>query len=321
MENEKKYLSLRINTQNDKMIKSKNGKMFRSFESQQKHNLRIEEMDNFYLLSPEKTKDNFHYDMKKSENGIVDWEDLEDDFKKIKDDYQNNNPKNRHKRKLPTNTKLILNGLITFSTTMKDDYKNLSKEKLHQHIYNFIKKKYGKIISFDIHLDETTPHYHFQTFNYCFKNHKTHSRLLEEDLKNTKNRKNESQDELEKYLKENVKGFDYERGIEKGIKKDLELREKYKKQLEDLQKENDELRIKKNILENIFLSLDENYHNKLEKIIFDLEELKDEKETKLFLQKMTRVVKNSQVVRIEKLLNKYTNSLSKNRNKSNTNKR
>ena len=86
------------------------------------------------------------------------------------------------------NTKYSFSGLLTFSPTMKKDFENnkeLFYKKLKQFIKDFEEKHNTKILYSSIHLDEKTPHIHFEILNYDFKNHNTLKRTFtKEDMSN-----------------------------------------------------------------------------------------------------------------------------------------
>lgn len=211
-----KKLNITLQRQDFETIykKKANGdtKKYRGYKSQIEHNNRTEQMDENYLVRPENTKKNFYwinknYDTEEKVRELID---------KTFDDY-----KKYHKRKMPKNTKPLMQGYISFSETMQQDFVKFGKSKMITAVYNFLRSEYGdNLLTFDLHLDETTPHFHFSLLNYDFKQHRTHSKLLEEALNDKANpmRKNEQQDRLEAHLKTHINDFDYRRGDIRSIK-------------------------------------------------------------------------------------------------------
>ena len=321
-----KLLSLTINTQDFETIKTNPGrksKTYRGLKSQINHNSRKEKMDKNYLVRPENTKLNIH----KVVNNLD--EKVEKMIQEMNRDYEN-----FYKRKQPKNTKPFLNGLITFSNTMLEDIEKFGKVKLFNTILNFLEIEYGNVISIDLHMDETTPHFHFQVLNYDFKRHKTHSAILEKALrdKNNKYRQNQTQDRLAEYLQTNIKGFDYKRGKISSIKKYHDKRKQQEQHLTEqknkidklenmiqkiqkehtylknenvrLTKENRELENQVENLENQVQEIFKKYENDINELISELTELNEEMEIKDFYRKIIRYLKKENVKKIETLIKK-----------------
>ena len=319
-----KLLSLTINTQGFETVVKNQGtnksKTYRGLKSQINHNNRTEKMDDNYLVRPENTKDNQHLLVKDLDNTILSWiEEMEQDYF------------NHYKRKMPKNVKPFINGLITFSETMQEDLEKFGADKMTKTILEFLKQEYGvKVISLDLHLDETTPHFHFQVLNYDFDKHKTHSRILETRLRDKGNeeRRNITQDNLASYLQGHIEGFDYKRGKVSGIKQyhnkkkaQQEHLEKQKTQIAELEKKVSALNKDLTEKEKKILSLQEendeleqikeendemlkDYIEIINEIIEELYEIKEKEESLTFLQKSLRYIKNENIGKFEALVKK-----------------
>lgn len=325
----KKLLSITVNTQNFQTVK-KGKKTYRGFQSQKEHNKRIENIDEGYLLREELQHLNINY-----ENELyLTQKDIENEMELIEEDYRN-----YYKRKMPKNYKPLLNGLITFSETMQEDIYKYGIEAMQKQIGLFLKNEYGKVVSLDLHMDETTPHFHFQVINYDYDKHKTHSAILEQSLKSPNNemRINYTQDRLAAHLKKTINGFDYERGEIKSIKQyhnqrkaQMEhlkrLEQKTKEQEQELQmlrnktkkqqKELDTLQDKLNSLkadyqglifkyETMESTLKEEYQEAILEILEDLEELGNENDAIKFLGLVVRYTKGEQARKLHNLIGKY----------------
>jgi hypothetical protein len=215
MAEQKKLLSVRINTMSDKtIIKGKN--KYKGLKDQTAHNQRTEKMDDNYLLKKKYDHLNiFHDEVPLSEIQNI-WEDAKSDYKE------------HYKRGMPSNAKPYLDGLITFSATMFDDMLvdgKLDREEMMEAVKGFLKEEYGKsFINVQLHTSETTPHYHYTIVNYDFDNKLAYSSKMRRDIKNSADvekgiyKKNELQDRFADYMTKSVKGFDYERGAVHSIK-------------------------------------------------------------------------------------------------------
>lgn len=336
----KKLLSLTINTQGFKTI-TKNGgsrksKTYRGFKSQIKHNSRKEKMDADYLVRPENTKLNIH---KTIDNLDIEISNM---IEKMQEDYFN-----YYKRKQPKNTKPFINGLITFSETMQEDINKFGVKNMYQAIMGFLKEEYGNIISLDLHLDETTPHFHFQVLNYDFNKHKTHSAILESNLRDKNNplRRNETQDRLVHFLKKHIDNFNYERGEIKSIKeyhskkkaqeqhltKQKEEIKKLEEQLlkgkaenyrlresnKELISEKEELIGQVEILESQIQDIFKTYENDINELVSDLTSLNEEMEIKEFYKKVIRYLKQENTNRLKALIKKMNRKVSAIKKKKN----
>jgi len=325
----KKLLSLTINTQGFKTIK-RGKKTYRSFTSQKEHNTRKEKMDANYLLKKELQHLNINYE---NPNYSTE-EDIRTEMEKIEADY-----KSHYNRKMPKNYKPLINGLITFSETMQEDIKKYGVENMTAAMLDFLKEEYGNVCSLDLHMDETTPHFHFQVINYNYKEHKTHSAVLEKSLRDENNptRINYAQDRLAKYLQSHIKEFDYQRGEIRSIK---EYHNRRKGQIEHLKKleektqeqEQELIQLRKNAknahnelsqlkdkyskLNAEYLGLEakyssmkqqltDEYNDAIEEILNDLEEFGKEKDAIKFLGLVVRYAKGEQAEKLHKLIKKY----------------
>lgn len=230
-----KYLCLKFYTQD--LTKDGKGtnekKNYRSYVSQYRHNTRLEEFDDDYLVRPHLQQENIEIDHVKDNIEII-----QQDIERMKKDYKKHDSLNR---KMPSNTKPLMNGLITFTDTINKDIEKFGQQKLLETVKEFLIQEYGTCYSVYSHNDETTFHIHFACLNYDFNTHHTHSQILEHRLrdKENKERRNITQDNLEKFLKDKIKEFDYKRGIVKNSKEQKHINAALKETIEE-----NELKIK-----------------------------------------------------------------------------
>lgn len=303
----KKYVSIKFERQDLRKDHYKGKKRYRSYISQYQHNTRQEEMDPNYLLNKDQQKDNYDF-----HKGVPHIEKRIEDIKK---DY-----KDHYKRNIPSNTKPLLNGLITFSETMQEDIKKYGQNELMKHLYNFLKKEFGEVFSFSFHMDETTPHLHFGVLNYDFEKHRTRGELMNQSLKSKDNpmRQNHLQDRVAAYLQEHIKGFDYQRGIIRSVKnyhnerfKQNEHLKKQKKEIETQKLIIEELQNEINQLKTQMTHLEEEQLNTLNTIYNDLMELNEEKNASKWLKMFIRYSKNEGNEKLTKLQQKMEKIIEK----------
>lgn len=283
-----KYISIRFQKQSWEDCKS-GRKTYRGFYSQKEHNRRTEKQDKNYLLNPQYSNLNLYKDYIKDTQ-------LKNEVKKMKSDY-----KKHHKRKLPSNTKPLINGLITFSNSITEDLDLKHKEnriQLFKIVEDFITKEVGNIISLDLHLDETTPHFHYTTLNYDFENHITYSRIITDSINENSNRQNYQQDRLEQHLKKHIQNFNYKRGKVAGKKQYLNERQKHKQHLEQQEQQINE------------------FSGVISEIIQDLETLGEEQDLNKFKKLVDRYFGNQP--KLENLLNKWKKGTQRKLNKTPT---
>jgi len=218
---DKNYLSIRIHTMGDKTVKV--GKQtYRSFTSMRGHIDRTEKMSEGYLINEELKHLNIYEDY------LGDDSNLEHHKARIAQLYQDT-----YRRKLPKNTQPYVDGLITFSASMQEDIKDWGREALFKAIKGFLEVEFGPtqgedqaVLNLALHMDETTPHFHFTALNWDRRVNRTYSSAMSKALKdpNNPNRKSELQDRLADWLKDWSDGqpinkvWDYGRGENVNIK-------------------------------------------------------------------------------------------------------
>lgn len=283
-----KYLCISIQRQsNNNSIRTlKNGKkkIYRGLYSQKLHNRRLEEQDPNYLLNKELQEFNIHRDFKTYNQIRTRLKETRQDFK----DY--------HKRKIHSKRKPFINGLITFSNSILEDlklYKRKNRELLFEVITNFLKEENGEnnLISLDLHMEETTPHFHYSCINYDNKKHITYSSKIERDIK-ANNGVNLQQDRLEKYLKEHIEDFNYKRGKKLNRHSYLEQRSKNHNHIKDQEQRLGDLEDRINLIVEGLLSLER------------------EKDLNSFNKKVIRYLNN--VPKLNNLVDKWEKSLKNN---------
>jgi len=146
-------------------------------------------------------------------------------------DYNENRAENEKRKRssIRKNTNYFNSGIITFSTQMQQDFEknpNDFIERLKQFHKDFEEKYNTKITNSSIHLDETTPHIHFDFLNYNFKTNQTLKRHL------SKNDLSNFQDLAAKHFQDFENG-NYMRGekIEKTNAKHLNIKQAHKAEL------------------------------------------------------------------------------------------
>lgn len=283
-----KYLCISIQRQGIKnSIKElTNGKkkIYRGFYSQRLHNRRLEEQDPNYLLNKELQEFNIYKDFKTHKQ-------VRDRLKETRQDY-----KDFHKRKIHSKRKPFINGLITFSNTILEDlnlYKRKNRELLFEIITNFLKKENGEnnLISLDLHMEETTPHFHYSCVNYDNERHITYSSKIERDIKQNEG-VNLQQDRLEKYLKDNIEDFEYLRGKKLNKKSYLDQRSKNHQHLKEQEKKL------------------QDFEERINFIVEGLKDLEEEKDLQKFNKLVVRYLNN--IPKLDNLLNKWEKSLKNN---------
>jgi len=229
MEQKQKLLSIRIRTMADKPKKA-GKKYYKSLNQAIAHCNRTEKMDENYLIRPELQHLN-----------IVNYQNPEGMVEEVLREHQE-----FYKRKLPKNWKPYIDGLITFSDTMFDDLKKYGRVKMNEVVHDFLKSEFGdNLIGMALHVDETTPHFHFQSINYNTKAHKAYSAFMEKEIKEN-NGSNPLQDRLADYLKANIEDFEYVRGQTMSIK---DYHNKRKFQHDHINKLESEIENNKSIIE------------------------------------------------------------------------
>lgn len=202
-----KYLSIRIR-RNDFTMKKVNNKVYKSYSQQLEHDNRTEKIESGYLQN----KDKQH--LNKFTNFIEDLseENIKEKWNAAAEEYEN-----YFHRKMPKTSKPIITGVITFSSSMIEDYKKYPN--LNDKINDFLLQEFGQSNLYNvIHFDEKTPHLHFTLLNFDYQTKKTISNNI-----NT----SKLQDKLYNFLAEHFENFEYKRGRKKAETKaeHLEVRE------------------------------------------------------------------------------------------------
>lgn len=311
----KKYVSLRIHTMGEKTIKS-NGKRYRGLKDQLAHNRRAEKMDEGYLLNPELKDQNIHKLYKSSAH-------ISDRGMKIAHDY-----KQKHNRKMPSNLKPYIDGLITFSRTMGKDIKRFGREKMFDEVKQFLRDEGFDLIGLDLHMDETTPHFHFSAMNWHEPTRQAYSSKMRSEIKANDNA-NPIQDRFAEHLSNTIDGFDYVRGEPRNIKEYHDKRAAQqahlKTQQEDIAKlkvERDKILEDNQALKNQLTEANEQLTT-LESSIQEMKDLEAEHEKQLadvfshmydlldtgdgnkFLRLLNRYIRNDNKERLVGLMDKF----------------
>jgi hypothetical protein len=228
-------LSVRIKSKQNGQINHDTRKSFIKYLKNNEQNIFYDRELNQYKFSTLETEKQIEF------KNII-----QKDFNQLKREMKKDDKEFNDKSSIQKNTKFSFSGIITFSPTMKKDYKDnpkLFNEKLKQFIKEFEEKHNTKILYSTIHLDEKTPHIHFEILNYNFEKHRTLKRsFTKQDLRNL-------QDLGGDIFQDFGKG--YERGIKKEITGAVNLTVSQSHQVEQFRK------IIQNILEKSNLPLEE----------------------------------------------------------------
>lgn len=296
----KKYLSVRIHTMCDYVIKS-GKRTYKGYKQQRAHNFRKEKMDADYLLKPERSKDNLYYEPMNKES-------MEKAWIECKEDYQS-----YYKKKMPSTAKPWIDGLITFTDTMNEDIEKFGIETLTKLTGQFLNKEFsGGLAALSIHMDETTPHLHFTALNYDHKSHTTYASKMRNEIK--AKQRNELQDRYADWMKSRLYQFDYERGEIHSIKEYHNKRLKQQnhlkaqqKQIEQLTKENQELQEKIELKTAIIDKLgkvETEYEDKIEELFNHVYDIFNTNDAAKYLTRLVRYVRNDNRPRLINLMDK-----------------
>lgn len=291
-----------------------------------KHDIRLKQPN--YLRSKE--KDNFvFFDGNEVLQNNDDNEKINQLFTILKE--KNNNSRQEHikiseaqtKRKFQKTTKSVISGIITFSKTMQEDFKN-NKELFFQNMQDTLKDiettLKTKVLYSVLHLDEKTPHIHFMLENFDRKNGKTIQRNIDKNALSN----------LQDLVGKKWGNMDYNRGIKKEITKKsyYSVLVGHKKEIEEiennLKKEIELLKEKRKEITNLDLDINAKkieYKKISEEQEILRKELKEIRETKAKLGEQikndtSKIIENSQGVfsidkeklnkEIKKVLIKYS---------------
>lgn len=308
-----KLLSIRIHRQGfqDRKVGKKT---YKSFSSMLAHNNRTEEMDDDYLLNPEYQHQNICEYKYESEA------ELQPLLARMNSDY-----KDYHKRKIPSNTLPLIDGLITFSQSMRQDVEIYGIDKMSNAVKEFLDLEFGggEIIGFIYHADETTPHWGFSALNYNFDTHKTYSKTMEKAIGESEFRQNDLQDRLAEFLKLKIPNFEYKRGKINSIKKyhsdRAKQQEHIKQQSSQIQEQEELIKSQESKIQEqdeLIEKLSARTQNIITSIVKDLTELGRKSDGDSFLKKVRRYAGSDNKHRMDNLINKYQNALTKIKSKS-----
>jgi hypothetical protein len=159
----------------------------------------------------------------------------------------------RSKRKIQKNTDRFFSGIMTFSSTMKNDYNRIDFDKCSRDFLEKLEKKLNvKVLQAEVHLDEANPHLHL-IFDNISENGKAIKRTINP----------ETLSECQTLMSECFKPMGYVRGELNSIRKHLnvkqlhELNEIKETLLNDAKEYKNELNIFNKILENQELTKEE----------------------------------------------------------------
>jgi hypothetical protein len=239
-ENKDKKLSIRIHRMKD--VPTKRGdRYYKSIGEMMDHILRKENMDEDYLLYPEQAHHNQHF---------VSPESIDVKKKRVEDAYFD-----EHRRAMPKNTSPYIDGLITFSDTMREDIEKYGAKKVVEESMKFLNQEFGfeHMVALSLHMDETTPHIHFIAMNWSDKKSRAYSQAYEQELKDAQG-VSLLQDRLANHYKKNIPAWEYERGEHQNTK---EYHSKRKAQEQHLKTQKERITLLENEKEELKGQIDQ----------------------------------------------------------------
>ena len=311
---EEKKLSIRIHRMKDTATKRGN-RYYKSLNEGLDHILRKEVMDKDYLLYPELAHLNQHR---------ISNEPIAVKKKRVEDAYFD-----EHRRAMPKNTSPYIDGLITFSDTMREDIEKYGAKKMMDETQKFLNDEFGheNLIAISLHMDETTPHLHFIAMNWSPKNNRAYSQANEAELKQTQG-KSLLQDRLADHYKANIPAWEYVRGVHQNTKEyhskrkaqEAHLKTQAKKitllenEKEELQGQIDQLKMERdsqaqqieemkqellNLVEERD-DLERQHVEKIQKFCDEFDEMLDQRNAISMLRRMLRAAKSEDEERLRK---------------------
>ena len=299
---EDKTLSIRMVKMKTNIGTKQGGKYYKSYKQQMEHDFRIEDIEKNYLKRP--NEKNKYYKFKGKNLKGVELNDIE----KLWENVKNYHLKNK-KKKLDKQTKPTINFLLSFSKDF--DLSEEDRIKQMESVKDFITKNYSLPIYLVQHNDEKALHYSFSIMNYDFKTQRPIAKQI-----NT----SQLQDNITNHLKQDNQDYGHNRGIKKNIslkehKTIMEGKiEEENKKYEILKNQNDELILKNKELENKYENMKTKYLGKIE--IYN-EELKTSvEELELILQDFIDLGLNYKGKNMADLFTLFTRYLKKEENQN-----
>ena len=294
---ENKTLSIRMVKMKTNTGTKSGGKYYKSYKQQMEHDFRIEDIEKNYLKRPNE-KNKYHKFEDTDLNNIeILWEHVEKYHLKNK------------KKKLDKQTKPTINFLLSFSKDF--DLSEEDRIKQMESVKDFITKNYSLPIYLVQHNDEKALHYSFSIMNYDFKTQRPIAKQI-----NT----SQLQDNITNHLKQDNQDYGHNRGIKKNIslkehKTIMEGKiEEENKKYEILKNQNDELILKNKELENKYENMKTKYLGIIE--IYN-EELKTSvEELELILQDFIDLGLNYKGKNMADLFTLFTRYLKKEENQN-----
>ena len=211
------------------------------------HDFRTEVIEKNYLKRPEEKNKYYKFEGKNLKGVEL------NDIEKLWENVENYHLINK-KKKLDKQTKPTINFLLSFSKDF--DLSEEDRIKQMESVKEFITKNYSLPIYLVQHNDEKALHYSFSIMNYDFKTQRPIAKQI-----NT----SQLQDNITNHLKQDNQDY----GHNRGIKKNISLKEhktimqgkveEENKKLEILKNQNEELILKNEKLENNFKSMRTEY--------------------------------------------------------------
>jgi len=264
---ENKTLSIRMVKMKTNTGTKQGGKYFKSYKQQMEHDFRTEVIEKNYLKRPEEKNKYYKFEGKNLKGVEL------NDIEKLWENVENYHLKNK-KKKLDKQTKPTINFLLSFSKDF--DLSEEDRIKQMKSVKDFITKNYSLPIYLVQHNDEKALHYSFSIMNYDFKTQRPIAKQI-----NT----SQLQDNITNHLKQDNQDY----GHNRGIKKNISLKEhktimqgkveEESKKLEIVKNQNEELKLQHQIeidklVEEKQILLNENYiiqneQDNLKQILFE----------------------------------------------------
>ena len=253
---ENKTLSIRMVKMKTNTGTKQGGKYFKSYKQQMEHDFRTEVIEANYLKRPEETN-KYHKFKGKNLQGIE-----LNDIEKLWENVEKYHLKNK-KKKLDKQTKPTINFLLSFSKDF--DLSEEDRIKQMESVKDFITKNYSLPIYLVQHNDEKALHYSFSIMNYDFKTQRPIAKQI-----NT----SQLQDNITNHLKQNNQDY----GHNRGIKKNISLKEHKTIMQGKVEEESKKLEILENQIEELILK-NKKLDNQNEELILKNKKLENQNDS------------------------------------------
>jgi hypothetical protein len=253
---EDKTLSIRMVKMKTNIGTKQGGKYYKSYKQQMEHDFRIEDIEKNYLKRPNEKNKYYKFEGKNLQGVEL------NDIEKLWENVKNYHLKNK-KKKLDKQTKPTINFLLSFSKDF--DLSEEDRIKQMESVKDFITKNYSLPIYLVQHNDEKALHYSFSIMNYDFKTQRPIAKQI-----NT----SQLQDNITNHLKQNNQDY----GHNRGIKKNISLKEHKTIMQGKVEEESKKLEILENQIEELILK-NKKLDNQNEELILKNKKLENQNDS------------------------------------------